>query len=737
MAKTPAKARVVLIDPKNEFRTMQGSPHLLFPRAGGEPDPDKKAEDIANVISSLRAVMEERISKIGGMTGGFDPTKNVYEGDSEANIAEYNEAHPDDPLPPIAVVFDEFASISKNTKWGAQITKDIDQITALGRSVGIHCLLFTQRDDAESIPHKIQSNAKGRIHFKAAPGDTKAGKEYQQLAGDGAYIMTDGNEEVRGRGSYISKKDFAAIPAYYRDHMNGDESAPESPSDGEPPPDGSNPTDGEPPPDGSNPTDIPKDTGSDSPTGGDGSTDSPSPEGPESPKGDDEPSDWMEASSREEAINILKKRKSKAVDEAIEAYRTSKRKKSDITAYNNAIRKAEQDLMDEMGILNSMDKFKSKSGDEKTGDEGGTNPEAPDGGHSEEEEGEEEDFESPQAWLTREEQDMKDTIEDAKAKRKLKKGERGHIDEDKYREIVSNARARYEAVKNAVDNNMSYEDFMKSIEEKSKEEEEQVEEQKQEEWQSPRALSKTTESRISRKRTEYEQAAKELDRKRAKKEITPSRYERELNKLEKDYQDYISNVNAGKSDEDIFAEAEAEQVKKEDIKAKIPTKNRGKPIPGATHILDSTRGSGASVTKMPRRLIAEVNKKIGKEGGMPEGFEIDTDDSGNPLWIDGKYGFARDPDTGMYGKIYPDGKFVLSIDPTNPEFKGKDSPEYKAAEQEWLNNDEKANPEKDEELKRKKNLIGRRVPTDDQAPDNMTIVANAVANVLERIGVLR
>ena len=40
MAKTPDEARLVLLDPKNEFRSQDGSPHLLYPRA-------QKPQDIA------------------------------------------------------------------------------------------------------------------------------------------------------------------------------------------------------------------------------------------------------------------------------------------------------------------------------------------------------------------------------------------------------------------------------------------------------------------------------------------------------------------------------------------------------------------------------------------------------------------------------------------------------------------------------------------------------------------
>ena len=185
--------------------------------------------------------------------------------------------------------------------------------------------------------------------------------------------------------------------------------------------------------------------------------------------------------------------------------------------------------------------------------------------------------------------------------------------------------------------------------------------------------------------------------------------------LQSEYDSYVKSVKEGKSDEDIYNDTES-------IKAKIPTKRKGKPIVGATHILRSTRGTGANITRMPREIADNVK--------LPSGFEIDSDEQGNPLWIDGKYGFARDQRTGMYGKVYPDSRFVLSIDPTNPEFKGIDSPEAKAAYKAWMRNDREKNPRKDDELRKKYNLISRGVPTNDEAPDNRTIVSNAIAVAL-------
>lgn len=225
MAKTPDEARLVLLDPKNEFRSQDGSPHLLYPRA-------QKPQDIANVVSSLKALMDDRIAKIGGVVKDFDPTKNEFQGNSDRNITEYNKLHPEEKMPHVLLTFDEVASIMKNPDVSDRVKQDLSQIMALGRSVGINCLLATQRADVASIPGDIKANAPASIAFKAAPDDAKASAAAKSLAGSGDFIMTDKEgKQTRGRGCFISDKEVAAVPAYYRDNMNGATSQPDGGGD--------------------------------------------------------------------------------------------------------------------------------------------------------------------------------------------------------------------------------------------------------------------------------------------------------------------------------------------------------------------------------------------------------------------------------------------------------------------------------------------------------------------------
>ena len=310
MAKTPAEARVVVLDPKDEFKSQDGSPHLLYPRA-------KETKDIASVVSNLRSLMDERISKIGGTNTEFDPTKNEYQGDSEHNIKEYNAAHPDEkPMEHVMVVFDEVAKVMKDPEYGPQVIADISQIQALGRSVGIDCILATQRNDVKSIPGEIQANAPAHLAFKASNDDAKASQEVKDLAGSGDFIMVDKEgKKTRGRACFISNEEISAVPAYYRDHMEG---APEGEGTTEPAEPEEKPVEPEAPPP-------------------EPSKEAPPPAEPEeAPK---KAKDMrIDFSSRESMLSSAKAIKDKEIAEADERYQKS----GDLDKYEKEVQEAEE-----------------------------------------------------------------------------------------------------------------------------------------------------------------------------------------------------------------------------------------------------------------------------------------------------------------------------------------------------------------------------------------------------------
>lgn len=657
MEKTPDEARIVLLDPKNEFKVQDGSPHLLFPRAGGDPDKAKASNDMANVLDSLVEIMNERVTKIGGVIEGFDPEKNEFKGAAEHSIKQYNEAHPEDKMPHILLVFDEIANARDNAtaEDRARIDLALQKLTAVGRSVGVNCLLATQRDDVGSIPGIIQANCPGRVTFKASPTDAKASQEAKSLAGNGDYILTDkAGNKTRGRGCFISEEEEMAIPSYYRDHMNGGDEEREAPSLPQEYADGiaqavekggkiaveaieglEDAFKGA-LPEGWEVAEIEeggKKYWKATPPAAKPAAEQPKEQKAETSAKEEEGGHWADADNREDALSALEKMKERSIAKASEDYKKSKKTDADGDKLEEAKDKADKDYQKNLHLLDIIfpPKYEDAENPEESADKGAEeagNPESP------------------------------------------------------------------------------------TPEEKKDEIEEEV-------WESPLQASLRPENRIKKARDEYEKAAKELEK---DKGLTEALKRKKLELLDKKYNDYVAQVKANRSDADI--EAEKEKSAKA-IRDRIPTTRKGKPIPGATHILKSLRGSGVNIDRMPKALVEKARQNL------PDGFEIDSDASGSPLW-DGKKGFARDPNTGVYGIIRADGSFNLQIDPTNPKYKGVDSKEADKARKAFANNEDKS---KDRELEEKYNYIAYGVPKRvyDKQPTNAEIVASAVVDAINRI----
>lgn len=682
MEKTPDEARIVLLDPKNEFKIQDGSPHLLFPRAGGDPDKAKASKDMADVLDSLVAIMNDRVTKIGGVIEGFDPTKNEYKGAAEHSIKQYNEAHPDEKMPHILLVFDEIANARDNAAPAdkARIDLALQKLTAVGRSVGVNCLLATQRDDVGSIPGIIQANCPGRVTFKASPTDAKASQEAKALAGNGDYILTDkAGNKTRGRGCFISPEEEMAIPSYYRDHMEGGEDAPEPTlpkeyTDGiaEAVKEGANVSveaiegledafkaslpDGwtisEEVVDGNKhwKATPPKPTRVDV-------KDAKKPGG-DKPKG-------LSLKSREDAIASIKEIKEAAIAKADADYE----KDGNLEKYEKALQKAGQEEQHHMSIVNTRFPEITADGDSL---EAGESTEAKSESQKEKDEDEDDD-DTPQKLIERAKTRLK-----AEREKINKSRDAGKISEREAIKRKGELSKRYKAAEAKFKAGGSVEDILNELEPEEK----------------------------AAEPTKGEAPAAE--------------------------------VGGDNTDVEIDAEAKAaeeEEKKNEKLRNSVP------PQKGYS---EKTIAGSYEATE---RLTPKDQKNL-QERYLPDGWEFVTD-NGFKAPAKNKFGvvFVRDPKTGSQGRLIPDPKnpknyrFQKDIDTTHPDFKGyvknpdgtwELSPEAKKVEEETrLDRKQSKDPKKREEALKKFN---RARFGHDEAPDNMTIVANAVMNALNLMG---
>jgi DNA segregation ATPase FtsK/SpoIIIE-like protein len=655
MEKTPDEARIVLLDPKNEFKIQDGSPHLLFPRAGGDPDKAKASKDMADVLDSLVAIMNDRVTKIGGVIEGFNPSKNEFKGAAEHSIKQYNEAHPDDKMPHILLVFDEIANARDNATAAdkARIDVALQKLTAVGRSVGVNCLLATQRDDVGSIPGIIQANCPGRVTFKASPTDAKASQEAKALAGNGDYILTDkAGNKTRGRGCFISPEEEMAIPSYYRDHMAGGDNPaeptlPKEYTDGivqavekgvnlsveamegledafkaavpngwtvtKEKVDGKEYWKASPP----KPTRV----------------DVKEAKKPEADKAKGEKPKGLNLKSRQEAIESIKAMKDEAISKADADYE----KDGNLDKYEKALQKIGQEEQRHMAIVNTRFPEMIENGDETDDDEGQENPlEQPDVSNTE---SSEDDGDTPAA-------------------------------------------------------------MMKDVEAQLKAEKERID----------KALSKPTLKLRDRRKLRQEKAA-----------------------LQKRFDDAKAKFKAGGTADEILNIFEPEEKKEEPEKIETAPQSSDEDV----QVDAETVAANEQDAK---------NEKLRNSVPPQKGYSEKTIAGSAPA--KNRFGviFVNDPKTGSQGRLIPDPKnpkgykFQKDIDTTHPEYKGyikkpdgtwELSPEAKKVEEETrLDRKQSRDAKKREEaLKR----FNRARFGHDEAPDNKTIVANAVMEALKLV----
>lgn len=140
---TPHELRLVLIDLKGglEFNFYDGIPHLHR----GVVD---SIEGVADALAELEAVMEWRFKKFKGIA---------------KRLEDYHVKRPKDYIPRILCVFDEVASIMDHGDLTKRILASLRTLTRMGRAVGIHIWLCTQRPDVKAIEGSIKANLAVRI----------------------------------------------------------------------------------------------------------------------------------------------------------------------------------------------------------------------------------------------------------------------------------------------------------------------------------------------------------------------------------------------------------------------------------------------------------------------------------------------------------------------------------------------------------------------------------------------
>ncbi len=208
MTKTPDEVKLILIDPKMgvEMAAYNGIPNLLTP----------VITDMELVVNALQWVINEMMKR-------YRQLKQMH----VKKLTEYNKAIGYTAMPYIVVVIDEMADLMLTS--GVDVEAKIQRLAQMGRAVGIHLILATQRPTVNVITGLIKANVPGRMAFAVATAmdsrvildDTGA----ETLLGNGDMLFKDQStpKAIRIQGTFTSTEDSENVINFIKEQISEEE----------------------------------------------------------------------------------------------------------------------------------------------------------------------------------------------------------------------------------------------------------------------------------------------------------------------------------------------------------------------------------------------------------------------------------------------------------------------------------------------------------------------------------
>lgn len=228
----PEQCKFIMIDPKCvEFSMYNGIPHLLTPVI---TDPAKAVvglkwavQEMENRNRSLALLNVRNIvgynRKMEDMSkSGKEIKRTVQAGfDKETGLPIYEEQVIDTtPMPYIVIVVDEMADLMLVA--GKEVEAAIQRLAQMGRAVGIHLIMATQRPSVDVITGVIKANFPSRISFHVTnkfDSTTIIGeKGAEQLLGRGDMLFVEsGSKPRRVHGCFVPDDEVEKVVEFIKE----------------------------------------------------------------------------------------------------------------------------------------------------------------------------------------------------------------------------------------------------------------------------------------------------------------------------------------------------------------------------------------------------------------------------------------------------------------------------------------------------------------------------------------
>ena len=196
--KPPDQLRMVMVDPKRvELTPFNGIPHLISP----------VIVDVEEVNPALRALMAEMLRRY-----------KLMEEFGTRNISGYN-AKAKEPMPFLVLVVDELADLMM--MGGFEMEQNLVRLAQLGRAIGIHLVLATQRPSVNVVTGLLKANVPARVAFAVASQvDSRVildtvGAEKLLGKGDMLLLSSDSPKPRRVQGALVYDEEIDRVVEFW------------------------------------------------------------------------------------------------------------------------------------------------------------------------------------------------------------------------------------------------------------------------------------------------------------------------------------------------------------------------------------------------------------------------------------------------------------------------------------------------------------------------------------------
>ena len=205
MQLSPFHLRLIMTDPKRvELTPYNGIPHLALPVV---VEPDQAVPMLRGVIHE----MQERYKRLE--TAGV---RNIHGFNDKVHSVQ-------ERMPYLVLVIDELADLMMSSS--VDVEHSLCRLAQLGRAVGIHLVVATQRPSVDVITGLIKANFPSRISFAVTSQvDSRtildhSGAEKLLGRGDMLFSPIGAPKPKRVQGAYVSDEEIALVVSAWKEQQ--------------------------------------------------------------------------------------------------------------------------------------------------------------------------------------------------------------------------------------------------------------------------------------------------------------------------------------------------------------------------------------------------------------------------------------------------------------------------------------------------------------------------------------